>query len=230
MDRSKCVVLVPVASHIEPDCLRGLAELEARGYAVRRVSGYAAIDQGRSQMASDALADGYDELIWIDSDIGFHADDVDRLRSHGLPLVAAIYPKKGVRALASHLLPGTETVQFGDSGGLLEIMYAATGFLLTHRRVYAALREQGLPVCNERFTRPMVPYFLPMLVPDGDGHWYLGEDFSFCERARRAGFVVMADTRIRLRHIGKYGYSWDDAGSDPARYASYAFTVNGGAR
>ena len=229
MNPSKCVVLVPVGSHIEAECSRGLAELEARGYSVRRVSGYAAIDQGRSQMASDALADGFDELMWIDSDVGFQADDVDRLRAHGLPLVAGIYPKKGVRALASHLLPGTETVQFGANGGLLEIMYAGTGFLLTHRRVYAAVREQGLPVCNERFGRPMVPYFLPMLLPEATGHWYLGEDFSFCERARRAGFVVMADTRIRLQHIGKYGYSWEDAGSEPQRYANYTFHVGGGA-
>jgi hypothetical protein len=180
-------------------------------------------------MASDALADGFDELMWIDSDIGFNPDDVDRLRSHELPLVSGIYPKKGVRALASHLLPETDSVQFGKRGGLLEIKYAATGFLLTQRRVYAAVREQAdLPVCNQRFGRPVVPYFLPLLVPDGPGHWYLGEDFAFSERARRAGFAVMADTRIRLNHIGKCSYSWEDAGSDRPRYGDYQFNVNRG--
>jgi len=230
MDRSQCVVLVPVGSHIEPECALALSALEARGYPVRRVGGYAAIDQGRSQMASDALADGFQELLWIDSDIGFDPDDVDRLRSHGLPFVSGIYPKKGVRALASYLLPETESVVFGAGGGLLEIQYAATGFLLTQRRVYEAIAEQGeLPVCNQRFNRPVVPYFLPMLVPDGTGHWYLGEDFSFSERARRCGFVVMADTRIRLNHIGKCSYSWEDAGSERSRFGSYHFHVNRGA-
>jgi hypothetical protein len=226
MDPSRCVVLVPFGGYIEPECARGLADLEGRGYAVRRVSGYAAIDQGRSQMATDALADGFDELMWIDSDIGFDAAAVDALRSHGLPFVCGIYPKKGLRALACHLLPETKEVLFGEAGGLLEIMYAPAGFLLTHRRVYAAMREhEKLPTCNERFGRPVTPYFLPMLAPDGAGHWYLGEDFAFSERARRCGFAVMADARIRLQHIGRCGYGWEDAGSDRPRYASYNFHV-----
>ena len=80
---------------------------------------------------------------------------VDLLRSHELPIVSGIYPKKGVRALASHLLPETREVVFGVGGGLIEIMYAATGFLYTHRRLYSAIREgQQLPTCNERFGRP----------------------------------------------------------------------------
>ena len=126
MDPSRCVVLVPVGSYVEPACARGLAQLETRGYEVRRVSGYAAIDQGRSQMATDALADGFDELLWIDSDIAFDADSVEMLREHELPLVCGIYPKKGVRALACHVLPDTERIVFGDGGGLIEILYAAS--------------------------------------------------------------------------------------------------------
>lgn len=224
MDPSRCVVLVPVGSHIEAECARGLSDLEARGYAVRRVSGYSAIDQGRSQMATDALADGYDELMWIDADIGFDADAVELLRSHELAMVCGIYPKKGLRELACHVLPETNKMVFGDGGGLQELLYAATGFLLTHRRLYEAMGKD-LPICNERFGRPTVPYFLPMLIPDGAGHWYLGEDFAFSERARRCGFDVMADTRIRLEHVGRHGFSWEEMGSDRPRYATYNFNI-----
>jgi hypothetical protein len=69
----------------------------------------------------------------------------------------------------------------------------------------------------------VVPYFLPMAVPMGEDHWYLGEDFAFCERARRCGFKVIADTRIRLGHIGRQTYQWEDAGSSRERYASFTF-------
>src|SRR4030095_13201139 len=86
------------------------APRETAGYVVRRVSGYAAIDQGRSQMATDALAEGFDEIMWIDSDVDFDPDSVDRLRAHDLPVVCGIYPKKGVRALSSHLAPHTPQV------------------------------------------------------------------------------------------------------------------------
>jgi hypothetical protein len=217
-----CVVLVPVATYIEPDCERGLLELERRGYQVRRVFGFAAIDQARSQMASDALADGFDELMWIDSDIGFDPDSVQTLRDHKLPFVCGIYPKKGKQTIACNLMPGSEKVRFGKDGGLIEIAYAATGFLLTRRSVYERVaRQSELPTCNERFGRPMVPYFLPMLVEDGAGHWYLGEDFAFSERARRAGHTLMADTTIRLFHIGRYGYSWEDAGGAVPRFQRF---------
>ena len=223
---SKCVVLVPVGSHIEPECERSLAKLESRGYAIRRVSGYAAIDQGRSQMATDALAEGFEELMWIDSDIDFEPDAVDQLRAHALPIVCGIYPKKGVRALSCHLAPNTPKVVFGAGGGLLEITYAATGFLLTRRSVYETMREQlELPVCNEGFGRPIVPYFLPLIASRGGHPWYLGEDFAFCERARKSGHVIMADTTIRLRHIGRYGYGWEDAGAVGVRYGTYTFHV-----
>ncbi len=71
MNPSRCVILVPFATHIVPACEQGLIELQRRGYDVRRVGGYAAIDQGRSQMVTDALAAGYEETFWIDSDIEF---------------------------------------------------------------------------------------------------------------------------------------------------------------
>jgi hypothetical protein len=37
-----------VATHIEPACEAALLELARRGYSVRRVYGYAAIDQARN--------------------------------------------------------------------------------------------------------------------------------------------------------------------------------------
>jgi hypothetical protein len=222
----KCVVLVPVAGTIEPDCERALVELSARGYEVRRAFGHAAIDQARSTLASRALAEGFDEIMWIDSDVAFDPADVDRLRSHELPIACGIYPKKGVQAVSCHVMPGTDALVFGEGGGLVEVLYAATGFLHTRRQVYDDVRRAcALPICNTRFDQPVVPYFLPLVVPDGDGHWYLGEDFAFSERARQAGHHIMADTTIRLRHIGKYAYTWEDAGSKLPRFGTYRLNL-----
>jgi hypothetical protein len=64
MAASRCVVLVPIGGAIEPRCEAALSGLERRGYTVRRVQGFSAIDFGRSSLASGALADGFDELLW----------------------------------------------------------------------------------------------------------------------------------------------------------------------
>jgi hypothetical protein len=222
MDPRRCTILVPFVSYIIPPCERALQELERRGYNVRRVGGYAAIDAGRNQMATDALLDGYEETMWIDADVEFHPDAVDRLRSHRLPIVCGIYPQKGKRAIASHAYPDSPKIVFGKEGGLIEILYAGTGFLLVRRKVYSAVQEQlKLPMCNERFKSPMIPFFQPMLCPCDDGHWYLAEDYAFCQRTRECGFKIMADTTIRLWHVGSHAYGWEDAGMERERFETF---------
>lgn len=216
----RCVVLVPVGAHIEPECEHGLAALEKRGYEVRRRAIHAAVDLGRSTMASEALAEGFDELMWIDADIAFDPADVDRLRAHEKSFTCALYPKRGPAELACHALPGTKEIVFGTMGGLQEMQYVGFGFCLVRREVFDDVRtKEALPTCSKRSRKPFVPYFQPLVVPaPEDDHWYLAEDFAFCERARRAGHPVFADTRIRLQHIGRYGYTWEEATGERQRY------------
>jgi hypothetical protein len=221
---NRCVVLVPIGGAVDATCDEGLRYLERRGYPVWRVRGYSAIDAGRNQMATDALAQGFDEMMWIDSDIAFHPDDVERLRAHNLPFTCGLYPKKGPRQFACEFLPGTSTVRFGKTGGLVEVRYCGFGFTHVRRAVFETIRDKlELPTCNQRFKSLLVPFFQPMVVPEGEGNWSLSEDYAFCERARRVGFAVMADTRIRLWHVGTYRYGWEDAGSTKERYDDYLF-------
>ena len=173
-------------------------------------------------MATDALREGFEETMWIDADIGFDPDAVDRLRSHDVPIVCGIYPRKGQRVLSCHVMPGTPNLVFGQGGGLVEILYAGAGFLLVRRPVYLDLfRQLELAVCNERFGRPLIPFFQPAVRPDDDGSWYLAEDWAFCDRARRSGYRIMADTTIRVWHLGTYAYGWEDAGIEPPRFQTF---------
>ena len=192
----RCAVLVPCQGRIVGQCQSALLELERRGYIVRRVEGYSAIDQARNQIASDALADGFQETLWIDSDVGFDPNDVERIRRHGLPIVCGIYPKKGKRELAIHILPGTPGLRFGVHGGLRELLYGGTGFLHVRRSVYETMTERlGLPVCNEHAKRPLWPFFLPLVR---------------CAPASGVGcrVPVIAEGRIR---VGDTGHNRDGA-------------------
>lgn len=223
---TRCVVLVPVADHVEKECEIGLRELEQRGYAVWRVFGFSAIDQARNQIATNALDAGFRELMWIDSDVAFHPDTVETLRRHGLPFVAGIYPRKGHRLFACNFLPYTTEVRMGKHGGIMEAARVGMGFTLCRREVFERIQTtEQLPVCNEIYHERMIPFFQPLVVPDERGHSYLPEDFAFCERVRRAGFPICIDTSIRLWHIGLYGYGWEDAGRDPDRFGDYTYTL-----
>jgi hypothetical protein len=225
MDNSKCAILVPVHHNVEPHCELSLRQLEAKGYAVKRLYGYAGVDRARNRLATDAVNGGFEEIMWIDADMAFEPSSVDRLRTHDLPIVCGLYPTKVEKRLSSIMMPGTKQVIFGQGGGLLEIRYAATGFLYTRRQVYVDVQaHEKLPVCDQ-LLQPMVPYFMPMVVDDGNGPWYLGEDYAFCERARRSGYKIYADTTVRLQHVGIYGYSWEDVGAGVTRFGTYRLNL-----
>ena len=118
-------------------------------------------------------------------------------------------------------------MKFGRGGGLMEIDRAGFGFTYTKAEVYEKIKtHHDLPDCNTRYDKhPMVPYFQPMIVQDGEYHDYLAEDFAFCERAKAAGIKVMADTSIRLFHVGTYPYGWEDAGREVERFGDYTFNI-----
>ena len=40
------------------------------------------------------MEQGFGETFWIDADVLFRPDDVEKIRSHNLPLCCGIYPKK----------------------------------------------------------------------------------------------------------------------------------------
>ena len=89
-DPKVCVVLVPCGEAIAAPCEDSLRVLESRGYEVRRIRGFSQIDVARNTIASNAVRDGFAETLWIDSDVSFNPDDVEKLRNHQLPIVAGI--------------------------------------------------------------------------------------------------------------------------------------------
>jgi len=46
-------------------------------------------------------------------------------------------------------------------------------------------------------------------------------------RARHCLTVSARSTTIRLHHIGNYAYTWEDAGLDPPRYATFHYHLGG---
>lgn len=221
--RVNCAVLVPAMRYIEPECDDALRELESRGYAVKRMYGASPVDHARSRLATTALEQEFDETLWIDADTGFDPDAVERLRSHNLPIVAGLYSRRGARGgLAMAPMPGTRELVMGEEGGLVEVLYAGAGFLLVSCEVYQAIRARfRLPLCDESTSRPTIPFFMPMLEDWGGKLTYLGEDYAFSRRARLCGYKIMADTSIRLWHIGTYRYGYEDAGNAVERVPTY---------
>jgi glycosyltransferase involved in cell wall biosynthesis len=225
-NRAKMIVLVPHLNGIERECEEGLRWLEALGIRVARRVGSSAIDVARNEMISDALHQGYESMMFIDSDIGFDPQDVLRLFARPEPVATGVYAKKATRGIASEFHEGIDEVLFGpECRAPYPLQYAATGFMRIKAGVLRKMIEElKLPLCNTKWGQGNWPFFWPMIVPHEEERLhYLGEDWSFSYRLRQIGVTPVADTSIRLWHWGRYGYSWEDAGSDVARYRAYRY-------
>jgi len=213
-------------SFIEPACERGLSVLESRGWVVWRRPGWAAVDRERSRLATAALDQGFDALLWVDSDQEFDAESAERLYEHQLPFVSALIARRGTRDFACVFKADAERISVGAAGGLAQVQYVGAGFALVRRAAFEVVQQHfALPRILD-VAGDIVPYYLPMVaeVP-GAGLCYLGEDFSFCERLRKAGVSVWLDTRLRVGHIGHYTYQWEDVVHERARLDSVELAI-----
>ena len=211
MPTPRRLAICPYHSFIEPACERGLAALEQRGWTVWRRPGSAAIDRERSRLATAALDEGYDALLWIDSDQDFEPEAADALDELGVPFVSALIARRGARDFACVFDDATERIGVGTAGSVVNVRYVGAGFALVRRVAFEAVEGHfALPRISDP-AGAIVPFYLPMVTEVTPGRLgYLGEDFAFCERLRRARVDVLVDTRLRIGHIGRYTYQWED--------------------
>ena len=164
--RDGALVAVPFQDRIEPLCERSLYQLEVAGVRVVRKAGCSAIDLASNELASDAIHDGAESILFIDSDIAFDPGDALRILARPEPVVAGVYVKKNQRELACLFAEGITNVVFGTGApGLYLLKYASGGFLRVQtavlRRMIADLR---LPLCNTAWGRGHWPFFMPIIA------------------------------------------------------------------
>jgi hypothetical protein len=212
-DLSRFAVLVPFMDSILHPVEDALRALERMGVLVVRRAGCSAIDYVRSDMASQALAEGKEAILFIDSDVLFNPKDAVRLLLRPEPIVAGVYAQKRYGRVNVDPMPGTEAIGFGTEGRDYEVKGVGAGFLRIRSEALIAVAEHfDLPTCTATGVG-VIPFFLPFVAKDDDsGHVvYYCEDMGFCRRAREAGLKVIADTRVRLWHLGLFPYGFEQA-------------------
>lgn len=166
-------------------------------------------------------------LLFIDADISFSPDQVERMLQFGEPLVAGMYPLKVLdwQQAALHGRPRQEEAALRYCGqpckgeareqrdGFVTGEYAGTGFMMIARaaleQMIAAHPELGYTSMHvyAEGPRPNRQHFaLFDCMIDPDTRTYLSEDYAFCWRWRRLGGKLWLDTRGKLTHTGSHDF------------------------
>ena len=197
------------------------------------------ISRGRNAAAASALHHNSDYLMFIDADVIFQPEDVFKLISHDKDVVCGVYPKKYVNDEKVNFLfsncdksivengnwrqictdPSSEirqlaVSQYKTGEKLLEVDYAATGFMLVKT---AALKKIIKAKPGIKYRNDIDGYteygdnfydFFPARINQSTKK-YESEDYGFCQLWRSIGGKIFVDPSIKLGHIGRHTYVCD---------------------
>jgi len=147
----------------------------------------------RQMLAVNALEMNATHVLWIDSDMAFPEDMLLRLLSHQKDIVAAnCIARRPPHALTARYDSGEQVQTTHDSTGLEVVARVGFGVMLHTTDVLRAMP---------------LPWFDFEWIPDK--HVFRGEDFVFCEKARKAGFEIHIDHDVskQVQHVGMFGFS-----------------------
>ena len=154
----------------------------------------------RYELAKEALDTSADFLLWLDSDITFPSDLIDRLLNRkaklvGVPYTTRIRPIRST-AFKSSLDYNARLNSATDKGLALEKVSAlGFGCVLIHREVFEKTEQPWFGTRYDEKTKTI-----------------MGEDIYFFEKAAEAGFQAYADFEIAdsVTHVGSKAFSLQD--------------------
>lgn len=136
----------------------------------------------RDRLARKAVNEGFDRVLWLDSDMVFTPDVVESLTFCGAPIVSGIAVSRR-QPFGSCLFSSLDPVERITGYPREAFEVAACGFacVLTHVEVLKSVFQ----TYGTAFT-PTDKF---------------GEDVAFCDRARQLGYKIMADPSVRVGHV-----------------------------
>ena len=150
-EQKDTLILVPTGLGVDHKTDEQLRKLESFGYQVWRQPGYSAIDQCRNKMIYNFLTHTqFKNILWIDGDIIFTLEDVQKLEQSEFDIVGGTYPFKGHPQLT--FVPiDDEQITFGESGHrFIEVEALATGFLfITRKSIIDIIDKLGEPYISK---------------------------------------------------------------------------------
>ena len=161
----------------------------------------------RNRLMDAAVKDGFDYILWVDSDMVFEPDALQTLyadmQETGADIVAGLYVS---RKPPIHPVIYSKCRMDKDDDGQDAIVVRK--FLDYPQNAVFPVEAMGFGLCMmttelcKKLLEEEGPPFIP--IPG------LGEDLSFCVRANDHGAKMFCDSRIKCRHIGTYEYGEDD--------------------
>lgn len=188
MDK-KILIAVPCMDLVQASFAQSLASLNKVGQCAVAFNACSLIYDSRNKLAAKAMKDEFDYVLWLDSDMVFRPDILEKLIADDKDMVSGLYfrrtsPYTPVIFKDSELKDGRLVwSDYTDypKGELFKVAGAGFGCVLMKTdMIFDMIGKYG-------------DWFTPL--------YSSGEDLSFCYRARELGYEIWCDSRIKCGHM-----------------------------
>lgn len=163
----------------------------------------ALVQRARNDLVRIAIENGFDDMMFIDSDIEWEPEWALALLKHDVDCVGAAYRKKTDDQELYTVRAAQLPIPVEPVTGLWVVDGIGTGFVRLSRKALQALWDSCEEYENEgRKCR----WIFDVCVVD---HRLVSEDNIMCEKLRRLGFRVYLDPSFTPTHIGIKKYRGD---------------------
>lgn len=163
------------------------------------LSGNCHVDDARNSVLRSFLKSDCTDLVFIDADVSWKADDLVLLCRYDRDIVGGVYPyrRAGSGGMPVRCIRRDHPV---DGDGLLEVEGLPTGFLRIRRGVIETLVADA-PTFRPKDEDGAIPLVFERTLINGQ-RW--GGDVNFCRKWRERGGKLYASPEMRLGHVGKH--------------------------
>lgn len=194
----KTLICIPCMDQVHTAFMQSLLSMKMVGEVRFAISSSSLIYDARNHLAEQAMGGDYDRCLWLDSDMIFPADTMEKLSAHldtgkdmvsGLyftrknPIVPVIYDNCGYYQEEKKLRPTAHNFFDYPKNSLCKVEGLGFGCVM--------LTVELLRKVKERYGLPFAPVF------------GFGEDLSFCGRVIDMEGEIWCDTSIKCGHIAQ---------------------------
>ena len=159
------------------------------------------IYDSRNLISLYAIENGFDNVMWLDSDMLFPPDTLLKLQAHNVDMVTGLYVKRHTPV---------EPVLYSD---IMEPRIDLDGKMVKEIYVYSDYpRDSFFPVAGCGFgivltSTKLLKHVWDEFGPAFNPYPWGGEDISFCHRVNKLGYTIWCDSSVSAGHIGTCIYT-----------------------
>lgn len=188
----KILIAIPTMDMVPMGFAQSLAMLNKVGECVVSSVVGSLIYDARNKLAAEAVKLEADYVMWFDSDMIFQADTLERLMKDlddGKDIVSGLYFRRSAPfspVAFEKVNISSDVCDFKDYHGALTGIHEVEGVGFG----CVLMRSDILFECFSKYGTCFSPIGA------------VGEDLSFCWRARELGYKIYLDADIKLGHVG----------------------------